>query len=277
MLVIRYRFLSNTRDLLTCSLGEKCRTGQTSSGGGSVNFIDQPFIEGDIDPDRATCIAQQRYGEQYSACSHRRLHVLIAQNIIDCTCRRHRSTGALQGFDVLAQGRRSICGCLCQCVACREASFHIRKPDSESAIGVLLDDRYILGHHTHVFLCRSEVLPGLLRQELLWPPSRQLVDTTHEADRQILTRVRDRNEWLPIRVLERVVIPTYAIKYPAILLQHPDQLAAVAFHVTTSSRAAGSPCRNGFARSWRWPQLAGGACILDRVYKYTHFLFVGKP
>ena len=233
MFIFKRRHLSNVfaRDLLACGLGEKCRAGQASSRGRSIDLIDETFIKRDVDPDRAAGIAQQRHGKQYRTCCQCLSYIFIAKDVIDHASRRHQSTSALQSFNVLTQCRRRIRGSLCQGVACREASFHIRKPDSERAVGILFDDRYILGCHARIFFHASKVLSGPVRQGPSWPPSRQLIDASHKSDRQILARVRDGNEWFPIRMLERMVIAAHAVENPTILLQHPDQLAAVSFHV----------------------------------------------
>jgi hypothetical protein len=272
MFIFKCRCLSNilTCDLLACGLGKKCRARQASSRGRSIDLIDETFIEGDVDPHRAPDITQQRHGKQYGSCCQCLSYIFVTKNVIEHACRRHRSTSALQCFYVLTQCRCRIRGGFCQGISCRETSFHIRKPDSERAVGILLDDRYILSCHARIFLHYSKVLCGSPRQRSSSPPSRQLIDTSHKSDRQILARVRDGDERLPIRVLERMVVAAHAVENPAILLQHPDQLPAVSFHVATSSRAAGNSCGKFLARPWRWPQSAGGAYSSDRVYKYTH-------
>jgi hypothetical protein len=265
MMNVERRILSDaaTCNLLACGLGEKCRAGQASSRSRGIDLIDEPFIEGDVDPDRATGIAQQRHREQHSTCSQCRLHLFIAQDIIDRTCRRHRSTGALQRFYMLTQRRRSIRRRFRQSIPCRETSFHIRKPDSERAVGVLFDDCYILDRHD-----RSDPW------QPSWSPSGELVDPSHEPDRQILTRMRDRDERLPIRMFERMVIAAHAIQNPTILLQHPDQLAAVSFHVARlvdGGRRETRPQRSSIWRVSVTPSIPASLSRPgDRVYLNTH-------
>ncbi len=278
MMTVERRTLSDaaTCDLFARRLGEKSGTGQTARRGRSINLVYETFVERDINANRATGIAQQRHGKQDGTYSHSLPDIVVAQNVINRTGWRHRPTGTLQCFYVLAQSRRRIRGRFRQSITRRETSLHIRKPDSERAIGVLLDDRYILGRHAHIFFHRNDCeLLSDPHWQPSWSPSRKLVDPSHEPDRQILAWVRDRYERLPIRMLERVVIPAHAIQNPTILLQHPDQLAAVSFHVATSSSAAGKPCRKVLTRSRRWPPLGGGMPYY-RVYKYTHFSWFDK-
>jgi hypothetical protein len=231
MSTVQHRHLSNTLacNLLACRLREKSRTGQTSSEGCGIDLIDKSLIQRNVDTDRAASIAQQRHGKQHGTSSQCRLHLFIVPDIIDRACRRHGPTRALQCLCMLTQGRSSISGRFRQRLACREASFYIRKPHSECAVGILLHDRNILSDPTQTLSPSSKVLPVRPGQRGS-SPSRHLVNVSYQPDRQIPARMRDGDERLAIRMLERMVIAAHAIENPTIPFQHPDQLTAVSFH-----------------------------------------------
>ena len=223
--------LSSARNFIACSLSQKSGTRQSSGRGRGIDLVNEPFVEGDINSDRSTGICQQRHGQQKSATRRRGSHVLVAHDVIDCPRRRDRSASTLQGFDVLTQGHRGIRGRFRQSITRRKTSLDIRKPDAECTVGVFLDNRYVLRRHARIISHNHWTSLSGQSRRASRPPSSQFVNAPHESNRQILAWVRDRNEFLAVGMLERVVISIDPVENPSVLFQHPDQLAAVSFHM----------------------------------------------
>ncbi len=135
------------RDLFARRLREKSRTCHATGRCRGVDLIDQPLVQRNIDAHRSSGIRQQRHDEQHGTRRKRFRHLGLAARLVDRSCRRHRASGAFERLGMLAQGRRGIRGRLRQGVAGREAAFDIRKPDAESAVGILFDDGHIVCRH----------------------------------------------------------------------------------------------------------------------------------
>ena len=192
--------------------------------------IDQRLVERDIDPHRSTGIGKQRDGEQHGTGFDGRGDILVEQNLVYGACRWHASACALNGFHVLAKRHGGIRNSLFHRVPSREAPFDVRKPYAEGAVRLLFDDSHIVRRH-----CSDT--PRLSRYDLSislahpsGPPAGQLVDPPHETGRQIPSRVGHSDDRVPLGMLECVMIAVDPIENPAVILQHPDQLATVPFH-----------------------------------------------
>ncbi len=212
----------SARDFLTSGLSEKGRTRQSSCRSSIIDLVDECLVERNIDPHGPTGIGKQRNSEQHSTCFDGCFHVFVPQDQIHGTCCRQSSPRAFKRFRMLTKSSRRIRNCFFQGFACREASFHIRKPDAESAVSFFFNDRYVI--HRHCLETSS-----YLRSRT---PASQLVNAPYQSDRQIPPGMRHGDDYVPLRMLVRVVIAIDPIKHPSILLQHPDQLAAVSFHPT---------------------------------------------
>jgi hypothetical protein len=206
-------------NFLASGLRDKSRAGQSSCRSSIIDLIDERLVERNVDPNSSTCIGKQRNSKQDSSCLDRCLDILVSQNNIRGTRRRHLPTCTFQRLCMLTKSGNRIRDSLFQSLTRRETSFDIWKPDTKGAVGVFLHDRYIVRRHC------LETSSHIRSQ----PPAGQLVNPAYESGRQIPPRMRHGDDCFPLGMLERVVIAIHPIKHPSILLQHPDQLAAVSF------------------------------------------------
>lgn len=196
-------------------LRNKSRARQATGRCSFIDLIDKTFVERNIDTNRPARISQQWNGEQQSTRFNSCLNVSVTQNNFYVARSGHRSASTFQRFHVLTQCRRGVCYGFIQRISGRKAAFHVRKPDAKGTIGFLFDDRNVMHRH-QLDSSRS--------------PSGQLIDPSHEASWQISARMRHRDDHVPFRMFKGVMITAHAVKHPTILLQHPDQLAAIPLH-----------------------------------------------
>jgi hypothetical protein len=212
---------SSAGDFLACCLRDEGRASKSSRRSGSVDLINKTLIERDVYPHGPACIGKQGNGEQHRPLLDGRSDILVAENVVCAASQREVPSCAFKSFRMLAKGSRRIGNSFFQGISCRKASFDVRKPDAERAIGFFFNDRHVLGRH--LFAAFS------------WSPAGQLVDPAHQTCRQILLWVRHGDDRLSFRMLERVVIAADPIKNPSVPFQHRDQLAAVSFHRSPQS------------------------------------------
>jgi hypothetical protein len=86
-------------------------------------------------------------GEQQSPVLDGSSDVLVMQDVIYATSSRQMPSHALKRFRMLAQGSCRVGNRFFQGVARRKASLEVGKPDAERAVGLFLNDRYVLCRH----------------------------------------------------------------------------------------------------------------------------------
>lgn len=85
--------------------------------------------------------------EQHSPALNGGSDIFVAEKIVCAARRREVSSCAFKRFHVLAKGRCGVDHGLFQSVARRKASLDIRKPDAERAVGLFLNNRYVMCRH----------------------------------------------------------------------------------------------------------------------------------
>ncbi len=257
---------TSTYNFLSRGLGDEGRACESSCRGSIINLIDKRFVERDIDSYRPTGIGEQRNGKQHCPRFEGFFDIRVTQNAVNDPGGRQRSPGAFKRLRMLTKGHSRVRDSLFQSIAGGEASLNVRKPDSEGAIYILLDDSYVMRRHR----------PATLLDNCSRPPARQLVNSPYESERQILSRMRDGDNHIVLRMFERVMIPVDPIENPSVLLQHSNQFAAVPFHLTHRVESSGRTLPSILCSIWQalllLPFRAGKTSSIhpDRVYKYTH-------
>jgi hypothetical protein len=238
----------SARDFLTCGLSNEGRAREPARGSSCIDLINERFVERNVDPYSSAGIGKQWNSKQDSPFFERCFYISVTQNIVRAPRSRQSSSGTFKRFRMLPQRNGRIASSLFQCVTRRETSFHVRKPDAEGAVSFLFHNRHVTRRHCFQISSR--------------PPAGQFVDAAHQSNRQIPPWMCHRNDHIPLGMLIRVVITVNSIKRPSILLQHPNQLAAVSFHVPCSEAAPRLSLGRQCFRS-------GGVCphARDRVYK----------
>jgi hypothetical protein len=210
----------STDNFLTRSLRDESRPREPACRSSCIDLVDESLVERNVDPHRPASIGKKRNSEQDGSCFDGCLHVLITQDYIHNARFRQSPACAFKHFRMLTQGDGCVSNSLFQGFAGREAPFDVRKPDAKSAVSFFF-------HNCHV-MCRHCFETSLhLRSRT---PTGKLVDPTYKPRGQIPPRMRHGDDRAALRMLERVVIAVHPIKCPSVLLQHPDQLAAVSFH-----------------------------------------------
>ena len=216
-------------DLLERRLSNKGRSRKPARRGGRIDLLDKRLVERNVDSNRTIRIDEQRNRDRHRPCFDRFSYIPVPQNIVHAARLRQPAASTFKRFRMPTKRRRRICDRLFQSIARREASFHIRAPDPEGTVGFLFDDGHVMRRHRPGTLLHDHRETSL-RDRWSRPPSGQFVDPADKPRRQIPSRVRYGDNHFPFRMLERAAITAHSIKNPPILLQHPDQLAAVAFH-----------------------------------------------
>lgn len=207
-------------DFLTSGLGDESRARQSSCRRGIVDLIDEGLVERNVDSHRPACIGKQGNSKQHCSSLDGCFDILVAQDGIHGSCRRQPPARTFQRLRMLTKSRGSIRHGFFQGLSGRKTSFDIRKPDAKGAAGFFFHNRYVMRRH------RFETFSHLRSRT----PTCHLVDPANESCRQISSRMRHGDDRLPTGIFERVMIAVHPIKYPSVLLQHPDQLPAVSFH-----------------------------------------------
>jgi len=215
-MILKTRSASN---FLACGLCNEGRTREPTCCGSVIDLVDERLIERNIDANRPASIREQRNSEQHGSRFDRRFDVLVAQDNVRGTRRLWPLARTFQRFRMLTKSRSRIRNSFFQGLASRETSLDIWKPDAKGTIGLFFHNRYVM--RRHCFETSS----------CLWSrtPTSKLVDPTHEPSRQIPPRMRHGDDHIPLGMLERMMVAIDPIKHPPVLLQHPDQLAAVSF------------------------------------------------
>jgi hypothetical protein len=186
-------------DFLACGLCKESGARKSACRSSRIDLINERFIKRNIYSNSSASISKERNGKQDSPSFERYLYFSISHNLVYASCCRQSSACAFNRFDMLTQRSSCIANGLFQRVTCGKTSLHIRKPDAKSAV-------YVLLHHSHVARRHRFKSSG--------PPAGQFVDVPHQSDRQISSRMGDRDDHIAIRMFIRVVIAIDPIKHP---------------------------------------------------------------